>query len=178
MVYAGFWARLKASLIDCLVIFPVIFGQYYLVSLSKVPGMAIEFLFAFIYLAYPIFFHARFGQTIGKLAARIRLVDQSGAPIFWRQAFLRTSVDAILTVPLAIGSVWALSKLPPDMFGVGENVLLGDAYEAALPPLQRSFELLLFIWMTSEVITVLFNKKRRAIHDFIAGTVVIEVSKG
>ena len=28
------------------------------------------------------------------------------------------------------------------------------------------------IWIWSEVIVMLFNKKRRALHDFIAGTVV------
>ncbi|TMF06308.1 MAG: hypothetical protein E6I52_00640 [Chloroflexi bacterium] len=30
------------------------------------------------------------------------------------------------------------------------------------------------VWIWSEFITMLFNKKRRAIHDFMAGTIVIQ----
>ena len=30
------------------------------------------------------------------------------------------------------------------------------------------------VWIRSEFITMLFNKKRRAIHDFMAGTIVIQ----
>jgi uncharacterized RDD family membrane protein YckC len=30
------------------------------------------------------------------------------------------------------------------------------------------------LWFWSEVVTMLFNKKKRALHDFIAGTMVIQ----
>jgi uncharacterized RDD family membrane protein YckC len=32
---------------------------------------------------------------------------------------------------------------------------------------------LIQVWIWSEFITMLFNKRRRAIHDYIAGTVVV-----
>ena len=32
------------------------------------------------------------------------------------------------------------------------------------------------VWLWSELVVLLLNKKRRALHDFIAGTVVVKVS--
>ena len=35
---------------------------------------------------------------------------------------------------------------------------------------------LLNIWVLSELVVLLLNKKRRTLHDFIAGTVVLHLS--
>jgi uncharacterized RDD family membrane protein YckC len=42
------------------------------------------------------------------------------------------------------------------------------------PPWYQAVNILTQIWIWSEFLTMLFNKKRRAIHDFMAGTVVIK----
>jgi uncharacterized RDD family membrane protein YckC len=42
------------------------------------------------------------------------------------------------------------------------------------PPWYRAVTVLMQVWIWSEFVTMLFNKKRRAIHDFMAGTVVIK----
>jgi uncharacterized RDD family membrane protein YckC len=34
----------------------------------------------------------------------------------------------------------------------------------------------LTVWIWSEIIVLLFNRRKRALHDFIAGTVVIHTS--
>jgi uncharacterized RDD family membrane protein YckC len=41
------------------------------------------------------------------------------------------------------------------------------------PAWHPTVTVLLQIWVWGEFVTMLFNKKRRAVHDFIAGTVVI-----
>jgi uncharacterized RDD family membrane protein YckC len=33
-----------------------------------------------------------------------------------------------------------------------------------------------FIWLGIELVTMLFNRKRRALHDYIAGSVVIDIN--
>jgi len=38
------------------------------------------------------------------------------------------------------------------------------------------FNLIPAIWFLAEAISMLTNKKRRAIHDYIAGTVVVRIS--
>jgi hypothetical protein len=35
-----------------------------------------------------------------------------------------------------------------------------------------------WVWLASEVVSVLFNKRRRALHDFVAGTVVVKEAHG
>ena len=43
-------------------------------------------------VGYPVYFHARWGQTLGKMLARIRVVQLDGRPISLRHALLRSSV--------------------------------------------------------------------------------------
>jgi uncharacterized RDD family membrane protein YckC len=45
---------------------------------------------------------------------------------------------------------------------------------AHAPAWYVTFSILQQVWMWSEVVVVLFNKRKRALHDFIAGTVVIQ----
>jgi len=42
------------------------------------------------------------------------------------------------------------------------------------PRWYQAVTILMQVWIWSEFLTMMFNKKRRAIHDFIAGTVVLK----
>ena len=46
-------------------------------------------------------------------------------------------------------------------------------YEALRPSWVVATDCVYNAWLASEIVSVLFNKRRRALHDFIAGTVVI-----
>jgi len=37
--------------------------------------------------------------------------------------------------------------------------------------------ILMQVWIWGEFLTMLFNKKRRAVHDFMAGTVVVRTPR-
>jgi len=41
------------------------------------------------------------------------------------------------------------------------------------PKWNLTIVILMQIWVWSEFVTMMFNKRRRAVHDFIAGTVVV-----
>ena len=41
------------------------------------------------------------------------------------------------------------------------------------PSWYSTVSILMQIWIWSEFVSMLFNKRRRAVHDFIAGTVVL-----
>ena len=49
-----------------------------------------------------------------------------------------------------------------------------SAYLAALSPGNSIISIISNIWFWSEIIVLLFNKRRRALHDYIAGTVIIK----
>jgi uncharacterized RDD family membrane protein YckC len=48
--------------------------------------------------------------------------------------------------------------------------------QAELSPYINEITVAMYGWMASEVVVLLFNRKKRALHDFIAGTVVVETA--
>ena len=99
---AGFGARLGATLIDGL----IVGGAYVVLSLVD-PVLGILALLAGI--AYYVYFEGGpTGQTIGKKALGIRVVDRNtGGPIGYGRAFLRW-VGEIPSSFLLLGYLWML----------------------------------------------------------------------
>jgi uncharacterized RDD family membrane protein YckC len=110
---------------------------------------------------------------------------------FWRR-FAAMWIDAVLTTPVTFLIIYFLGllKLPYVIGGllglfffVWYSVYLVHRFERAkkleeLTPNWYGF-LKYFdqLWFWSEFLTMHFNKKRRALHDFMAGTVVIRIKK-
>src|SRR5437667_12036427 len=93
VVYAGFWRRLAALLVDILVWLPFLPLVIWISPLSKLAAIGVDYSYYGILQAYTPYFHARWGQTIGKMAAGIKVVKLNGEPIGWREALIRSSVD-------------------------------------------------------------------------------------
>jgi uncharacterized RDD family membrane protein YckC len=94
----------------------------------------------------------------------IKVVDnKSEGKISFYQSFLREAVPVVL---ISLSTVWSgimlmgidLSNYEFSAFG--KIMLFLPGY-------------MLFIWSVTEVITMLFNSKKRALHDIIAKTVVV-----
>ena len=121
-------------------------------------------IYSISYVFYFIIMHAVFGQTIGKWVCKVKVVDNASENrITYKQAILRDIVPFLL-IPYSI-------------------YIYGSSYSAWLSDetiVQAKFDYILtfalYGWAWLEIITMLMNKKRRAAHDFIAGTVVIKVS--
>ena len=172
-IYASFWQRFVAMWVDLFVLLPLIAGAAFLESRSKGIAFALVIPMSLLFAAYTIYLHARSGQTIGKRAMRIRVVRTAGERIGWREAWLRSSVDLFFAVATIIGSFIALAVIPDsEYYGVGWP-LRSSNLAAHQPPWIAWTGTALQIWVWSEVLVMLFNKRRRALHDFIAGTVVI-----
>jgi len=177
MVYAGFWSRTRALLIDTAVWIPIFFvTERYLKRSSIALAVGVEIFTGFLAIAYPIYFHGRWGQTIGKMIVRIRVTRLDGTPISYWRAAVRHSIETLFSVVITSGTVIALLKWqgpPLSSLGfiersrlLGElNPVLGSAY----------YQWLAGVWTWSEPVVLLLNKRKRALHDFMAGTVVIRV---
>lgn len=116
------------------------------------------------WIFYFVLMHAICGQTLGKMITGVKVVRNSDlGPIRLWHALARESGPLLMFVV-------AMLVLP----GV-DFVDTGDAEEAfaQLPPSVVALVAVPFIWGMLEILTMLFNKRRRALHDFIAGTVVI-----
>ncbi|HEY4785655.1 MAG TPA: RDD family protein [Bacteroidales bacterium] len=173
-IYAGFWSRLGSLILDLLISAPIIFLLEYINGLSRVnyyytfiPGL----LFTFFYHVYCV---RKWGGTPGKLIMNIKILKLNGRPVDWEQAFLREIVSIIYSIVMIIVMIISLSKISDELFDrldyVQRSVIL-----ASLSPI--SFKFLIWfnnIWVYSELIILLLNKRKMALHDYIASTVVVK----
>ncbi len=121
----------------------------------------IAYTFSFDF--YSIAMHARFGQTLGKMVTGVKVLDLSESKLSLRQALLRDSVSVVFTVLILVGEV------PKTLSGV-------DRYGSSELDIWDQFQMYTSLgWFAAELLTMLTNRKRRALHDFIARSVVVRV---
>jgi uncharacterized RDD family membrane protein YckC len=175
--YSGFGSRLLADVVDSAVLVPLGILLWWALSFSK-PAMFVFLLpLNFSGVAYDVIMHASGGQTLGKMAAKIRVVRLSGERIAWREAALRSSVGAAFCLIGTAAQAIAMTRLSDSNWGHGW-LTLSHRLQAAEPTWGRWSDTAVQIWFWSELLVLLSNRKRRALHDFIAGTVVIKTGKG
>ena len=170
--YKTFWRRFWALIIDGLVAgVPLALLSYVLQKVIG-PEPSIQ---AYVYidqgtdligLAYFIVLHAKFGQTVGKMATGVKVLDKSEqANISWGQAVMRDIVPVVFFVA-SLAYVIA--------FGVPAD---GDVLSGVSGFILYAYAIAAVVWSVAEIVTMLFNRKRRAVHDLIAGTVVVRFAK-
>ena len=173
MTYAGFWKRFVAALIDGFVLLLPDTFMLWLQSVSRIWAFLTLIPLTFLFYAYEIYFHGRWGQTLGKRSQGIKVLSLDGTPITWKQAFLRSSVGLGLGVLSTISTLVALFRMTDQEFSSLSWLEL-SARQAELSPYINEIVIAVYIWFASEVVILLFNRKKRALHDFIAGTIVVE----
>lgn len=167
--FLTFTPRFWAGLVDGCVLWPVSFLFWLIALLNGAPRLAAFLLIVetLLYVIYTVYMHARFGQTIGKMTTKVRVVDcRSEGAITLGQAWLRDGIPAVVSIG------W----LGYEILNVMNGGVVG---EWGTPRNERLFQIsiaLPFLWFLLEVITMLTNDKRRALHDYIAGTVVIRTN--
>ncbi|USA54399.1 RDD family protein [Acinetobacter sp. C32I] len=173
-VYAGFWKRLAAAIIDSLILIPFMVIAHHTQSISIISSMITLVISAVLFSVYVIYFHYRFGATLGKMAIKIKITCPNGSKISLKQALIRSSIDIGFSLLTVIAQLIALKHADPTIYlnaGFTDRakyiLLLYPAWYSLVSTLSQ-------VWWWSEFITLLFNKRKRAIHDFMAGTVVIK----
>jgi uncharacterized RDD family membrane protein YckC len=118
----GFWRRLIAFEIDLLLLALVLAifvvagfiaaewgaGEGGMSLLEKAQAIFILIipLTVVLGIVYFSFFHAAWGQTIGKMIFRVRVVQTSGEPLTLSLALLRTFSYLISAIPAFLGFIW------------------------------------------------------------------------
>jgi uncharacterized RDD family membrane protein YckC len=161
--YATFGSRFCAGCLDWLVFWPVMWLCPFMFSHSEsVPmRMLVYFVGSSAFLVYSIWMHGKLGQTLGKMASKVIVLDVSERPLSMKQAVLRDILGVVL---LPIGLV---VEIPRIAHGI-------DIYTATnLTTVDWIISCSTIGWFVIEVVTMLTNNKRRALHDFIASSIVI-----
>lgn len=162
MKYLSLWPRFWASPVDGVVLLPIGVLQLLIIktqvfSLEKM--MLVNFASYLIWFLYIFIMHGKYGQTLGKMACKIKVVDhETEQPISYRQSLLREGIQ--IGIWLAFFSQQLVSKI-----------------DSEFPPKALFFlSCLPLIWFIGEVVSIFSNKKRRSLHDYIAGTVVVRTN--
>src|SRR5215469_16556388 len=152
MNYATFWQRFAAAWIDLFVLLPFMFIQSWLGSLSKTAALVLVLPMTSAYWGYTIYCHGKFGQTVGKYAMGIRVLQTTGERVGWREAWLRSSVDVALGLLEVVASFIALATISDtEYYGVGW-IQRGQNLEA-LHPVWLSWTFVVGqIWGWSELV--------------------------
>jgi uncharacterized RDD family membrane protein YckC len=153
--------RFFAALIDGLVFIPFMFLDNYVRSINNNSLIILTTsIITLSSVAYSVFFHAKYGQTLGKMAVDIKVVDVSEAkPISIRQAFIRDGIWFGIEVAGIIYFSLQLMK-------TASGNIVSENYDGFI-------DIVSFSWVVLELVSMLTNAKRRAIHDFLAKTVVV-----
>ncbi len=173
-VYAGFWDRFCAGFADTFIILPLAFFFVWLEGFDRTLAIVITIPSSILFSMYHVFFDARYGGTLGKLAVGIRITKPNGYRIGWPEAWKRSSVDIAFAIVVLVVEVWALTQIDPNLYASLGFVERMKLLEEHWPAWYSSCEFFSQVWIWSEVVVLLFNKRKRAIHDFIAGTVVVK----
>ncbi len=173
--YAGFWSRVAAGLLDFVAWIPFMVFDFWGISTSRWFGLCRlvpDTLFVLLFYVYLV---RRYGGTPGKLVVGIRIRKLNGEPVGYREALLRYSVGFLLVTATSVALILPLFHM-------------SDAEYHSLSFMERSRRLIQLApswyqplcwiqtaWAWGEFIVLITNRKRRALHDFIAGTVVVHV---
>lgn len=174
LVYATLGQRYLAQLLDSLVLVPLLASEYFLMEWSR-QGSALWLGPGLLFLIwFEVGLVVRYGATPGKLLMKIRIAMVDGSSVTWKAALLRFSVTCVLSAAVSCAFAVAASRMT-------------DAEYFELSYLERYLRLreltpgwygpaatLQTLWGWSELLVILFNKKRRSLHDFLAGTVVVQ----
>jgi uncharacterized RDD family membrane protein YckC len=150
VTYAGFWMRLAAGIVDFIVYFPIIILYWGLASLSWEIAVVVTIPYVCANAVYNVCFHGRWGQTVGKMALRIKVVRVNGDPIRYVHAFWRHCIDLLISALSSVAWMIALLSITRITFesaGFTERTLL---VKSSQPIWEDWLDYASSIWVCSE----------------------------
>jgi uncharacterized RDD family membrane protein YckC len=147
-----FWRRFGAAFLDNSLLFLLNVAISSTIFPTFPEFSTFVFLGTIISLVYYVSFHSIYGQTLGKILTKVKVIEVSEKPINFGQAILRNLPQLILVMFMISFSEISASKLNQDY---------------------RFIYFFTIFFFIPDFAVFLANEKRRALHDFIAGTIVV-----
>ncbi|GAB2814489.1 RDD family protein [Ferruginibacter profundus] len=156
--YQTFSQRLGAAIIDAILFLPVMYIGSKVFGPDEDKSILWLIILNGLYYAYSITGHHKYGQTIGKRLTFVKVVqsEDESKLLSPAQAFKRDLLGILLVL---VEFCIIVSGSADTEYG---DIVLG---------------LSSFTWLIAEMLTMLFNNKRRSVHDYIANSVCIDITK-
>jgi uncharacterized RDD family membrane protein YckC len=171
--FIGFWKRVLATLVDAAIgwlFMPITITMMYWEIKNR--SVLFSTIFSIVWIIVFLYLVVRFGGTPGKLIIKARIVNEEGHFLQWDSAIRRiifpTLILSINTFLLLYTVTNSYTELPKELTFLG----LGELYKQ-YGGIYYTLSMILGCFVYVDIGTILFNKKKRAIHDFIAGSYVI-----
>ena len=177
-IYAGFFIRILSGLIDYVIYLIISFIIYLLLKLiGEMPKyyIVIYLLFHLLYhFIYNITIPQYFGGTFGKLLLKIKILKTDYKKIGFKESFLRYLFVLLWYLYSTIDNIKSLINTTDGSFNefmtFSEWINSSNSNE---PKINVVFLIAINIWIFSEYIVLLFNKEKKGLQDYFAGTVIV-----
>lgn len=165
--FAGFWIRVGASFVDLLILLPVYglfaYGLYFQKS------MLITILGLVLSASYKPILEATKSATFGKMAVKLKVVNEENKSISAEQSIIRNS-PWLISSALSIATHFLLFQNSDFIAAEGFIEMSMITNESSLSTITSIFSFVFLI----VVITVAFTAKKQGLHDMMADTYVVK----
>ncbi len=158
-IYKTGWYRLSAEVFDRSIINLATLIFAFLGEIYTGFDSFSWIIFNLLLVCYNVLLTYFFGGTPGKLFLRLRVLNYSdGERIKLWQAFVRSFPTTLVVIAYFV--IFAINDF--------------NAENYSTTGVTKVFAIVGWSWVAIEFITMLFNSKRRAVHDFVARTIVVK----
>ena len=166
-----FWRRYAAFAIDCCIGAVIVYvtgGAYHA---SRVHAVVTTFTLCLLPFVYRVILHGLCGSTLGKSAVGLSVTRADGSPVGWGGALRRDAVFIVLGLLLFVGTIVTVARMAA---GATPAPLSMSGTPVPLVPSWASATLMAgCLFVVADMLTLVLNGRRRALHDFIGGTIVV-----
>lgn len=174
-VVGGFWLRVAAKLIDFLIMLPVVGLTFWLSALFRTFYLWAVLPSMLLGTFYSVYLVRRYGGTPGKLILKLRVQMRDGGPVSLGAAVVREAPMILMGAATNLGLGLAALSMDDGSYHALGFLQRSQALMAAGPGWLLVNTWLTNGWSWADAIVLLLNKRRRAVHDFLAGTVVVNI---
>lgn len=166
IIHATFMQRMYAFIVDCLVFIPLNLLSNY--NTMSIKSLTLSVAITVVWWFYKPLMEWKFGATVGKMALKIRVVDEDLKAISFNQAALRFLPYFAVSLSFLFSTI-ALFGL--DGFYEAKTI---EAFQALEPEMSRldTTQLTVFFFIFS-CSSIMLDEKKQAIHDRISKTYCI-----
>lgn len=123
---------------------------------------------------YNVYLPKKYGGTPGKILTGIKILKLNRDNIHWKEAFIRETVNIFLHIFQSVIIVINLQKIDEAALANLKWYKHEDYLLSLSPAFFIIYSVAINIWIWGELLVLLTNRRKRAIHDFMAGTVIVK----
>lgn len=170
IVFAKFWTRFAAYLLDSMIISIITLPVTYM-NVTHWKLTVFFILTSVVELGYKPFMEYRYGATLGKMAVGIRVAGHFFGSVTLAEELKRVS---FYLIPATLQFVFTLRIYFNEAFKRITNFNEYNQLVVALNPATFWLVVIVLILFIADVLVLISNEQNRALHDIYAGTYVVE----